>query len=393
MASDTEFLQQVLPLFTDLEIGQKIHLEPFEDGWRIRTNDGKGLEELSTLSHQGGILIAEFLLKGSGIFDQALVLPAVGALKLTVGERTRWLQVTSTPVIWGVVLVVSPIRPELPFVSMEKLGAEEPVKNLLSAALRERSGLIIIGGKSGSGRSTTLRAMLSTLASTGRTVSCVEFADQGPLPGTRQIVVDPGGQTAADVTRSILQGSSEVVKTYLDTNEDRQLALQGAETRLVLADMMGVQRVLDIIPRLLSNSHPAEAIARGLRIAIVQRLVPSLCQECRRKTPCSSAVLRNLDIDERFLGDLGLSSVAPGEIGFFLSPGCEKCGNKGFVGRRLVAEGFFMTPELRDLVRMPDFPRLEFEKAAGRAGWVPMRKRAIGLAIRGLIRIEDALMP
>ena len=52
-----------------------------------------------------------------------------------------------------------------------------------------------------------------------------------------------------------------------------------------------------------------------------------------------------------------------------------------------------MTPELRDLVRMPDFPRLEFEKAAGRAGWVPMRKRAIGLAIRGLIRIEDALMP
>lgn len=390
--SHSGVLESFLQFLMDVEFGRKVRIEPFETGWRIRVSDGRQLVEHSELSHQEGIELAEFLLKEAGILDKAMDLPAVGNLKLSVGAHERWLQVSSVPVIWGVTLVVTVIRTELPFLDIDHLGFNADVVCALRAVFAERSGLTIIGGKSRSGRSTTLRALLAASVGAGKKVSSIEYADQGVQHGVETHLADPAaGTSVAHLMRSLLQGDGEVIKTYLDFHEETMLALEMAAERVVLADSH-IPDAIGVIPRFLNNGVPPAGLARNLRLVIVQRLVPELCPSCKKRSAASPAMLKSLGINATFLSELGLSDVQLDGIGFFQKVGCGRCQNRGSIGGIPIAEVLPMTREMAELVQNWDNDRATLERAAARAGWVPLRKQALALALRGRIRVEDALM-
>jgi len=388
----SEVFEPFLQFLLELEPGKKVHIEPFETGWRIRVGDGRQLVEHSDLSHHEGIALAEFLLKEAGILEKAMNLPMVGHLKLNADERERWLQVSSTPVIWGVTLVVTVARTELPFLEIEDLGFTAGVVGALRAALAERSGLIVIGGKSRSGRSTTLRAMLALAAAAGRKVAAIEYADQGALPGVEHHLVDPpGGRSVASLMQTIAAHEATVIKTYLDIPTEMTAALDAATDKLVLADLH-IPAAFDLLARFLVNGVSPTDVASRVRLVAAQRLVPKLCAGCKARKAASPTMLKSLGIDAAFLQELGLSDVKPDGIGFFSTVGCDRCHGRGTLGAMPIAEILPMTPGMRELVQTGGFERAAFEREAACAGLVSLRKQTLALAVRGVIRVEDALM-
>ncbi|HNV73015.1 MAG TPA: ATPase, T2SS/T4P/T4SS family, partial [Candidatus Ozemobacteraceae bacterium] len=220
MEADLEFMEQMLSRLVQLEPGCHLHLEPFETEWLVRLSDGRQMTELAHMTHHQGIMLAQFLLKGADIFEQASKLPATGALKLSVGEREQWLQVSSTPVIWGAKLVVGIMQTVLPRKNLDELGLEQSCLEMVQRAIAVRRGVVIVGGRSRSGRSTTERAMLSACVTDGMRGAIIEYADQGPLHGVEShIIGGPGAVAVAEVMRSLRSVPIEVIGTSIDSGE------------------------------------------------------------------------------------------------------------------------------------------------------------------------------
>ncbi len=389
MEADLEFMEQMLSRLVQLEPGRRIHLEPFETEWLVRLGDGQQMTELARLTHQQGVMLAQFLLKGADIFEQARKLPADGVFKLSVDDREQWLSVSSTPVVWGAKLVVGVLRTQLPVLTLPELGLDKTALSLVKALPASGKGLVVVGGRSRSGRSTTERAILAAAARAGRRTTLIGYADQGKIDGVEQIMVG-GPKRPADVMPSLIESPVEVIGTYLDCREDMMPALQAASSKLVVG-IMNAPGAINAVFRFLLNEVPPGAVALGLRLVLVQRLRPRLCADCRVAKPAGPAMLKSLGIDASLLDVAGLTAGSASPC-FFQKAGCPRCNGKGYDGNQLLVEALNMNDELRQLVQEPTLTPEEFEVAAARHGWVSFRRRALEYALRGLIRVEDAVL-
>lgn len=263
--------------------------------------------------------------------------PQDGRAKVCIGDVEYELRISIIPTLHGENIVIR-ILPMLMLFDMENLGMEGNEKSILNAILAKPHGIIFVTGPTGSGKTTTLYTSLSKLNTRDRKIITIEDPVEYELKGVSQIQVNPKIDLSfARALRSILRHDPDVIMVgEVRDVETAKITIQTALTGHLVLSTLHTNNAAGGITRLLNMGIDPFLIASSAEVFIAQRLVRTICSECKEKI---SGKDMNTDI---LLGE-SLEFYYQGK-------GCEVCNQTGYRGRVGIYEMLTMNAEIRKMV-------------------------------------------
>ena len=259
------------------------------------------------------------------------------------------------------------------------LGLRDEDRRRLSLLIRKPYGLILATGPTGSGKSTTLFALLKTLSGLPIHIVTIEDPVESEIAGANQIPVNSKiGMTFARILRNVLRHDPDVIMVgEMRDQETAEIGIQAALTGHLMLSTLHTNNAVDTIVRLTDLGIPSYLLGPALLGVISQNLVPRLCPDCRKPVPADP----ELQSMARGLGFTDLPQL-------FEAGGCERCDHSGYTGRTLVYE--FL--EVGDAVRQAIHDGLvgqDLQQVAVKTGMRPKARHAMDLAREGIISRSD----
>jgi len=356
-----------------------IHIEE-NDGlcWtRIRIN-GYLKEILATDGEMVSVLISQIkVLADMDAADRRL--PQDGRLTVVMGSRVVDARISTVPVRSRESCVIRLISKNLRFISISDLGLPVDQERKLKWAATKDSGLILITGPTGSGKTSTLYSLLSDLKSVDTAIITIEDPVEIELPGTKQIQVNSEiGLSFASSLRAVLRHDPDVIMVgEIRDSETAELAMQAASTGHLVLSTLHTNDALRSVSRLFDLGCDPGTLANNLLCLQAQRLIRVLCPACKKQAEMSKETLlliedalkqlqitqasSNADIIQLFTNALN------GDVEVFHPHGCEQCRKTGFVSRKAIMEVCPMSNEIRDQIytRAPYVQLLEEAQKSG----------------------------
>jgi len=361
-----------------------IHIEPFRSGLAIRMRiDGL----LRTMPSPAGVLPQALIsrikiLAALNIAERRL--PQDGAARMRVGRADLDVRVATMPTQYGESCVVRLLPRDRGLLDVAKLGLSSADEKLLGRLLTLPHGMIILTGPTGSGKTTTLAAMLSVLNEKTRKILTIEDPVEYEISGINQTQVKPSiGLTFASAMRAFVRQDPDVIMVgEIRDPETAHIAVHAALTGHLVLTTLHTETAAAAVPRLLDLGVEAFLLKSVLRAVIGQRLVRVLCDRCKTRRIISEA---DLAADPRLVM-LGLKA---GE-NLHQAGSCERCGGTGYRGRTGVYECLEMTEKVRSLVG-PEIDSDALDRAAIQAGMTTMIDDAIAKCRAGVTSTAEAL--
>lgn len=359
-----------------------IHLEPGEDGLKLRMRIDGALVECETLpaAMRNSIVSRIKVMANLDIAERRL--PQDGRLRLAVRGQDIDFRVATSPVIHGESVVLRILDRSHLSLDFDALGFGEAMKAQWLKILRRPHGIVLVTGPTGSGKTTTLYASLAALNTPERKILTIEDPIEYRLQGISQTQVRHKiGLGFAESLRSFLRQDPDVMMVgEIRDLETVQVAIQAALTGHTILSTLHTNDAPSAVTRLLDMGAEPYLIASTLNAVLAQRLVRRLCPHCREPyRPTAEA-----------LAALGPGAVPPGEIHFHREVGCEACGGSGFRGRLAILELLPMSEAVSRLVLGRAEAR-EIARAAMDEGMRPMLADGIDKVVVGETTIEEVL--
>jgi type II secretory ATPase GspE/PulE/Tfp pilus assembly ATPase PilB-like protein len=292
------------------------------------------------------------------------------------------LRINSVPTLHGEDLSIRLLDRETHLYSIESLGMMQFQFNDLLAMLSSPSGLILVTGPTGAGKTTTLYACIQHLNDGKRKINTIEDPIEYALEGVRQSQVNPIlNVDFPDLLRAILRQSPDVI--MIGEIRDRltaETAVRAANSgHLVFATLHAPVASRAIQSMLSLGAHP-HFLSTSLLGVLSQRLVRTLCPKCKVKIDLSDSPETFLEVD-RWLG--------PGEGGAMYGPGkCDECRHEGYAGRTAVFEVLKPSRQIRRMIA-EGRSGSEIENRAVEEGMVEFRRAALVTVAKGSTSIEE----
>jgi len=316
-----------------------LHLDPTPDGLTVRYRIDGILEEATRLSASvRSPLVARFKVMANLDIAERRV-PQDGGISLTVAGRPIDCRVSTLPTQYGEKVVIRLLDTKRALVSLDQLGFEPGELTRVEECLRQSDGMILTTGPTGSGKSTTLYAMLRAIQTPELNIVTVENPIEYRLPGITQTEVNERqGLTFPVALRSILRQDPDVILIgEIRDHETAEIAVQAAQTGHLVLSTLHTNDSVGVITRLVKLGMEREMIASTLLLIIAQRLVRVVCPHCATRVPASTWA------DLPWYRALGGGELARGQ-------GCSDCRQTGYFGRRGVYEIFRNTTEVKRLI-------------------------------------------
>jgi len=304
-------------------------------------------------------------------------IPQEGRLELEMEQGSIIATVSIVPIVDGEKVVLH-LGGRLEKRNFDQIGLTTGERAKLLPLLKRTSGLIIVSGPTGCGKTTSLYAMLERIPSISRNILTIENPVQAKLPFASQIHLnkEKGFTPRAALTAVMNQDPDVIMIDELADHDSATMAVEIAMTGHLVLTSLKMESAAWVILNLLNLGVNALALASTLRAVIAQRLIPRLCRDCRQPHP---------EADD-FRSQLGLQANAK----LFSSTGCPKCYYSGRSGRIAVFETIFVTDQLRDLIT--DNPTISMLAIHSKgAGARSFRDDAVEKCQVGLIAPEDVL--
>jgi general secretion pathway protein E len=273
-------------------------------------------------------------------------LPQDGRTTFVIAGRQVDVRVATSPTVFGESAVLRILdRTSVPL-DLDTLGLSPPVATALRRAAKAPHGLFLVTGPTGSGKTTTLYALLQTFAGSARNVLSVEDPVEFHFDHVGQTQIAPQlGLTFAKVLRSFLRQDPDVILVgEIRDPETAAVAVQAAMTGHFVLASVHANDALAVLPRLRDMGVEPYQLAAGFRGAAAQRLVRRLCPDCRSERAPSEAEIQ-----------FAATHGAHAERGFD-AVGCVHCHNSGFRGRVAIAEVFLSDDALLRAVADDEAP-------------------------------------
>ena len=354
-----------------------LHLQPAASGLLVRLRvDGKlRTVELLPLEQASGLIAQIKVLARLPLAGRRL--PQDGRLSIAPGGTVRDLRVSIVPSIHGEAAVLRLEGGEAPRL-LENLGLDNGMLASVRRLLSRRGGMILAVGPTGSGKTSTLYAMMRELAGPEKKLVSVEEPVERTIGGVNQVPVEKGGMGFSDAIRAMLRHSPDAM--MIGEIRDQPTASAAAEAaltgHLVLATVHardGAEAVL----RLADLGVPREVLSCVVEATLSQRLVRLLCRDCSRPEIPSPALSRVLGLSE-------------GERAACRAPvGCPACAGTGHRGRRAIFSLMEMNATLRGLLTSGAGANA-LRVAASESGTTPLADEAHRLAAMGLAAPGEA---
>ncbi len=368
-----------------------IHIEPQRNRLRIRFRVNGELQEVSSMPlelHQP--IVSRVKVLSSLKIDENRI-PQDGRFRAVIFGRDIDFRVATFPTPVGEKTAIRVLDPTTGLKGLKELGLIGKNFELVKKAIDKPYGMILITGPTGSGKTTTLYAVMQALNKDDINIVSLEDPVEYFMDGLNQSQVKPEiGYDFASGLRQILRQDPDVIMVgEIRDNETAALAIHSALTGHIVLSTLHTNNAVGVVPRLIDMKVESFLLPSSLNLMVGQRLIPRLCQQCKKVEDVSSEVA---DIIRRELAKMPHEMVVNVKAPFksYRSPGCPACKNKGISGRVALFEVMEMTPELRNIISEdPDEPKILEESK--RQQMITLRQDGIMKAMDGLVSMEEVL--
>ena len=317
-----------------------VHLEPFENEFKLRYRIDGVLKEMSPPPYQHRLAITSRIKIMAGMNIAERFVPQDGHIKLSLEGRQIDLRVSCCPTVYGESVVLRILDKGSLILDIKELGMRSDDESCYNDLIHRPHGIFLVTGPTGSGKTTTLYTALSLIYSPELKIITVEEPVEYHLNGICQIQVNvKRGLTFASGLRSIVRQDPDVIMVgEIRDAETGEISIRSALTGHLVFSTLHTNSAPGAIPRLLDMGLDAFLISSSLNGIAAQRLVRKICPECKQEYQPSS--------EEKFL--CRWQNID--KIRFYQGAGCEKCGGSGFRGRVGIFEIFGLTDEIREII-------------------------------------------
>lgn len=375
-----------------------IHIESTENELRIRYRLDGILHDSLILPKRISLAVVSRIKILSNLKIDETRKPQDGRFRFTISdsgglEKSVDLRVSTFPTVTGEKVVMRVLDTSSDISNLENLGIWKRGLKVINENLDKPFGVILITGPTGSGKSTTLYAILKILNKEGVNIVTLEDPVEYFMAGINQSQTQPEiGYTFASGLRAILRQDPDIIMVgEIRDKETAELATHAALTGHLVLSTLHTNNAIGVIPRLIDMGIEPFLISSSLNVAVGQRLVRKICNYCRKEAePSVSAkeiIMRELkEIPSDQKADLDIKN----NIKLFEGKGCKECKQSGFSGRIGIYEVLSMTPEL-ELLMSSKITDAEIIKEAKRQGMITMMQDGIMKALKGITTIEEVL--
>jgi len=311
--------------------------------------------------------------------------PQDGRFKVRVKAREVDFRVSIMPSIFGEdavlrILDKQTLADEFHGLRLDVLGFDEPTVAWLRKLAAEPYGMLLVTGPTGSGKTTTLYAILSEINNGRDKIITIEDPVEYQLPGILQIPVnEKKGLTFARGLRSILRHDPDKIMVgEIRDPETAQIAVQSALTGHLVFTTVHANNVFDVIGRFMHMGLDPYSFVSALNGVAAQRLVRVTCTQCAVEERPASGLLTAS----------GVSASQAEHWRFRAGKGCGQCRGTGYRGRKAIAETFILNDEMRELISTRQ-PVRAVKEAARKLGTRSLREAALDLVAGGETTLEE----
>lgn len=359
-----------------------VHFEPFEDKFMVRYRVDGALYEL-TPPPKGLALAVTSRIKVMSNLDVAeRRLPQDGRIDATIAGRKVDLRVSTLPTTYGESVVLRVLDKQMTALSLDEMGYPGKERERLRELIKKPNGIILLTGPTGCGKTTTLYSCLKELNRDEVKIVTAEDPIEYDVPGLIQVGVKPKiGLDFAACLRSILRQDPDIIMVGETRDpETAEIAIQAALTGHLVFTTLHTNDAAGAITRLLDMGVEPFLITSALEAAVAQRLVRTICANCRVVFEPPASILNQLELTSR---DIQGKQFSRGK-------GCEACRFTGYRGRTAIVEMLMMSDELRELT-LRRAPVVEIRKAAQRAGMKTLREDGLEKIFAGMTTVEEVI--
>ena len=311
--------------------------------------------------------------------------PQDGRFKLRMPGKTIDFRVSIMPSIHGEDAVIrildkESISEQFRELRLDILGFPADELRRFRRAIAEPYGMVLVTGPTGSGKTTTLYGALAEIASSEDKIVTIEDPVEYQLKGITQIPINERkGLTFARGLRSILRHDPDKIMVgEIRDPETAQIAIQSALTGHLVFTTVHANNVVDVLGRFLNMGVEAYQFVSALNCVLAQRLVRTICRDCRHPVTIPEEELREAKIDPAIAA----------EHTFYQGGGCIECGGTGYRGRTAICELLDLSDHIRELI-LERRPTSEIKQAARAAGMRFLRESAVEQVLQGRTTLHE----
>lgn len=380
-----------------------VHIEPTEENLRIRARVDGVLREIMKLpKNTEAALVSRIKILSNLKIDEHRM-PQDGDFTILVADKKIDLRISISPIVWGEQVVIRLLDKSNTSLRLEDMGYTGRALRAVRNGIMATSGMVLTSGPTGSGKSTSLYALLSEIKTDSINIVTMEDPVEYKMSGINQIQVNSEvGLTFASGLRSILRQDPDIVMVgEIRDHETAELAIQAALTGHLVFSTLHTNSAAGILPRLLDMGIEPFLIASTIKTVIGQRLVRKVGE---KKELYQSSEVENTAIKETIgnilpkdqsqvslvSNDLGYSDLpVVGQNAYTLTRGLDTPSSPGgFKGRMGIYEAFEVTSAIQNLI-LKRASSSEIQKAAQNEGMITMRQDGYLKAIKGLTTLQE----
>lgn len=364
------------------EKASDIHFEPFEHEFKIRYRvDGALYEMAPPPVHLANSVISRIKVMSNMNIAERRV-PQDGRIMTVVDGKQVDMRVSTLPTQYGESVVLRVLDRSSVNLDLKALGMPSFLFDYIQDTIHKPNGIFIVTGPTGAGKTTTLYAALREINTIDSKLLTAEDPVEYDIEGIMQVPVnDAVGLTFGRVLRAFLrQDPDRIMVGEMRDVETAQIAIQASLTGHLVLSTLHTNDAAGAVTRLVDMGVEPFLVAATLEGVLAQRLLRTICKECKAPYQPNTIVLNQL----------GLSHSDIGNKHFYTGTGCGKCGKSGYKGRKGIYELLDINDPLRELITQKA-PTLVLRQKAIELGMVTLREDGLRNIFDGETTIEEVL--
>lgn len=368
-----------------------VHIEPQAKSLRVRVRiDGVLVDVAKIDLSLHPPIISRIKILSKLKLDETRI-PQDGRFDVTFKDKGVDVRVSIMPTVHGEKIVLRILDKNQKILTLEDLGMRGTAFDETVKAITKPWGIILSTGPTGSGKSTTLNAIIARLNQPGVNISTLEDPVEYETPGVNQAQVKPEiGFTFATGLRSLLRQDPNVIMVgEIRDGETAAMATHAALTGHLVLSTLHTNDTAGALPRLINMGIEPFLITSSMDLVIAQRLVRQICPKCKEEMKVPAKLMEEIKEELAKIPETNTkdSERVPKELRFFYGRGCSECSN-GYKGRIGLFEVMAISPEIENLA-IERRPSNEIKAAAIKSGMVTMKQDGIMKALAGQTTLDE----
>ena len=359
-----------------------IHFEPFENEFKIRYRVDGALYEMAPPPRHLALPVTSRLKVISGLNIAERRIPQDGRIQLPVAGRMIDFRVSTLPTQFGESVVLRVLDRSVVSLDLENIGMPDDVYQYFGEDIDKPNGIVIVTGPTGSGKTTTLYSALRRLNTIENKLLTAEEPVEYEIDGIVQVPIHEAiGVTFGKVLRAFLRQDPDIIMVgEIRDIETSEIAIQAALTGHLVFSTLHTNDASGAITRLIDMGVEPFLISSTLEAVLGQRLVRTICNNCKTPYQPTPDILQQLGMTEKQVGGRP----------FYYGAGCSYCNQTGYKGRRGIYEYLRIKDPIRELISQRK-PTLVIRDKAVELGMRTLREDGIRCILDGYTTVEEVL--